>query len=52
MYGKKEENMIQSLVRELQTEALNKDNSITGLIRKAFMLSRKLELDELSVWLK
>ncbi|WP_107842168.1 hypothetical protein [Metasolibacillus meyeri] len=44
--------MIQSLVVELQSEALSNGGSITGLIRKAFVLSRKLELDELSVWLK
>ncbi|KAB0443276.1 AbiTii domain-containing protein [Lysinibacillus fusiformis] len=40
-----------SLVLELQREAYQNDTTISQLIRKAFVLARKLEVKELSEWL-
>jgi len=42
---------MESLVLELQREAYQNDTTITQLIRKAFVLARKLEVKELTEWL-
>jgi hypothetical protein len=39
-----------SLVSELQHEALNDKASVVGLLRKALLVARKLELDEFAEW--
>lgn len=42
---------MESLVLELQREAYLSESSILNLVRKAYVLSRKLDVEELVVWL-
>jgi len=42
---------MESLVLELQREAYQSNTSVTDLIRKAFVLARKLDVKELISWL-
>ena len=39
-----------SLVLELQREALEKTSSISNLLRKAYVIAKKLEVRELEIW--
>ncbi|MBL7557718.1 MAG: hypothetical protein JNM24_17950 [Bdellovibrionaceae bacterium] len=41
-----------SLVLDLQKEALSKDVSLADLLRKAFVVSRKLKVTEFEIWIK
>lgn len=43
---------MESLVLELQREAYNGDSSITNLLRKAYIVSRKLNIVEFQKWIK
>ncbi|MFA9398749.1 MAG: hypothetical protein ACERKV_10860 [Clostridiaceae bacterium] len=44
--------MGKSVIIELQEDAMRMDNSISALIRKAYVIARKLKLKEFSDWLQ
>ena len=41
-----------SLVRELQTQALDSNLPVTDLLRKALVVARELEISALEEWVK
>jgi len=42
---------MKSIVLELQRDALNKDTLVTDLLRKAFVVARKLKINEFENWI-
>ena len=38
------------IVLDLQLEALSKDSDVLNLLRKAYVVARKLKLDEFEEW--
>lgn len=43
--------MLESIIAQLQWEALNSSSSISDLLRKAFLVSRKLKIEEFQQWI-
>jgi len=39
-----------SLVLELQREAMEKSSSTSNLLRKAYVIAKKLDIQELELW--